>query len=221
MQEAARACPASAPCPGRDARTRVCAGVGNRTRNASNATLMTLNWSDAVRLSKAERRACFLLLGPAQLPAYELRLRSTGTGLNLRERPAAQLDDKLSRLSRGKRQLQTVPRRDRPIDPCCGPSATNLGHPGAAKKRGKPVLYASLRMSGSARTAAQRQDRNSKLLRALDCVRRDACYFTLGATRDSADATAALPFSRKGREPHRPRDVLWIIEVSEASEITA
>jgi hypothetical protein len=63
--------------------------------------------------------------------------------------------------------------------------------------------------------------RNGKLLRALDCVGRDACYFTLGATRDSADATAALPFSRKGREPHRARDVLWIIEVSEASEITA
>ena len=49
----------------------------------------------------------------------------------------------------------------------------------------------------------QRQDRNDKLLRALDCVRRDACYFTLGATR----------------EPHRDQDVLWIIEVSEASEI--
>ena len=61
----------------------------------------------------------------------------------------------------------------------------------------------------------QRQDRNDKLLRALDCVRRDACYFTLGATRDSADAPAALPFSRKGREPHRDQDVLWIIEVSD------
>jgi len=53
MQEAARACPASAPCPDHDARTRVCAGAENRTRNALNATLTTLNyWWDAVRLPK-------------------------------------------------------------------------------------------------------------------------------------------------------------------------
>src|SRR4029077_9492283 len=42
MQEAARTCPASAPCPDHDARTRVCAGAENRTRNALNATLTTL-----------------------------------------------------------------------------------------------------------------------------------------------------------------------------------
>lgn len=53
VQEAARACPASAPCPDHDARTRVCAGAENRTRNALNATLTTLNyWRDAVRLPK-------------------------------------------------------------------------------------------------------------------------------------------------------------------------
>src|SRR6478609_8943139 len=43
MQEAARACPASAPCPDRDARTRVCAGAENRTRKRFCATITTLS----------------------------------------------------------------------------------------------------------------------------------------------------------------------------------
>jgi len=60
MQEAARACPASAPCPDHDARTRVCAGAENRTRNAS-----TQRWQRWTR----QTRCGFQSGAPGLLPA--------------------------------------------------------------------------------------------------------------------------------------------------------
>ena len=100
MQEAARACPASAPCPGRDARTRVCAGAENRTRIRFDATLTDGELREnAVRLPKRSAG----LASCCSAPSTPVRLP---TGLHGDERsdlkngPAARLDDKWSRISR-------------------------------------------------------------------------------------------------------------------------
>jgi len=91
MQEAARACPASAPCPDHDARTRVCAGVENRTRNAW--TLHLQRWFTGGTLCGFpwERRACFLL--PTLLAATDWPQYLLGRAIRPQQGPAARLAD--------------------------------------------------------------------------------------------------------------------------------
>jgi hypothetical protein len=76
MQKAARACPASAPCPDHDARTRVCAGAENRTRNAlryrKRANTLSRNASAAVRRG-----------APGLLPAARARSLRSLAGVQL------------------------------------------------------------------------------------------------------------------------------------------
>ena len=76
MQKAARACPASAPYPDHDARTRVCAGAENRTRNAlryrKRANTLSRNASAAVRRG-----------APGLLPAARARSLRSLAGVQL------------------------------------------------------------------------------------------------------------------------------------------
>src|SRR5262245_26799698 len=93
MQEAARACPASAPCPDHDARTRVCAGAENRTRNALNATLTTLKLlvgRCAASQGSAGLASCY---SPRSLRQADRRGFALGQEIRPQQGPAARLAD--------------------------------------------------------------------------------------------------------------------------------
>jgi len=102
MQEAARACPASAPCPDHDARTRVCAGAENRTRNALNATLTTLILVGRCAASQgsAGLASCY---SPRSLRLANRGSFALGRAIRPQQGPAARLADNYNTTIRGNR----------------------------------------------------------------------------------------------------------------------
>ena len=126
MQEAARACPTSAPCPDHDARTRVCAGGVNRTRNATNQ-----RYRDDAELTVVTHAA--VQRGPpGLLPAARARsLRSQpgcyATGTSWPQEGPTPHDSMTSGADLVEEIVNCKRSRNRspPIKPQCGPSATN------------------------------------------------------------------------------------------------